>query len=80
MYLQKGISRKNFLFYVGILKVNAVSGSGSGSISHEHGSADPDPDPDLHQNVMNPQHCKKTVPIIEGKDYRARLYFIFKGA
>ncbi len=29
--------------------------SGSGSISQRHGSADPDP----HQNVIDPQHCKK---------------------
>ncbi len=29
--------------------------AGSGSISQRNGSADPDP----HQNVMDPQHCKK---------------------
>jgi hypothetical protein len=28
---------------------------GSGSISQRHGSADPEP----HQNVMEPQHCRK---------------------
>jgi hypothetical protein len=31
------------------------SGSASGSISQMHGSVDPDP----HQNVMDPQHCRK---------------------
>jgi hypothetical protein len=31
------------------------SGSAFGSISQRHGSSDPDP----HQNVMDPQHCKK---------------------
>jgi len=29
----------------------------AGSISQRHGSADPDPD--SHQNVMDPEHCKK---------------------
>jgi hypothetical protein len=31
--------------------------AGSGSISQRHESAVPDPDP--HQNVIDPQHCKK---------------------
>jgi hypothetical protein len=40
-----------------------IAGSESvpGSISQRHGSADPDPDPDPPQNVMDPQHCKKTI-------------------
>jgi hypothetical protein len=29
-----------------------------------HGSADPDPDPDPHQNVMDPQHCRKLCMIV----------------
>jgi hypothetical protein len=33
------------------------SGSRSGSISQGHGSADPDP----HQNVMDTQHCFKSL-------------------
>jgi hypothetical protein len=37
-------------------------GSGSGSISQRHGSADPDPDP--HQNVMDPQHWEKLLPML----------------
>jgi hypothetical protein len=32
---------------------------GSGSISQRHGSADPD----THQNVMDPQHCLKSLQI-----------------
>jgi hypothetical protein len=32
-------------------------GSISGSISQRHGSADPDP----HQNVMDPQHCFRSL-------------------
>jgi hypothetical protein len=32
--------------------------AGSGSISQRHGFADPDPGP--HQNVMDPEHWKKT--------------------
>ena len=31
--------------------------AGPGSISQRHGSADPDPDP--HQNVMDPERCRK---------------------
>ena len=33
--------------------------AGYGSISQRHGSADPDPDPDPHQNVIDPQLCRK---------------------
>jgi hypothetical protein len=33
--------------------------AGSGSISQRHGSANPDPDP--HLNVMDPEHCRKTI-------------------
>ncbi len=63
MYLQKVISKKNFLknqLFVGILKramtkiAGSGSASGSGSISQRHGSTDPDPDPP--QNVKDPQH------------------------
>ncbi len=38
----------------------AGSGSASGSIRQRHGSADPDSDPDPQQNVIDPQHWKKT--------------------
>jgi hypothetical protein len=31
---------------------------GPGSISQRHESADPDP----HQNVMDPEHCRKYLP------------------
>jgi hypothetical protein len=36
--------------------------AGSGSISQRHGSADPDP----HQNVMDPEYCKKHSPKLIG--------------
>jgi hypothetical protein len=36
--------------------------AGSGSIIQKHGSADPDPDPS--QNVMDPHHCLKEIPVL----------------
>jgi hypothetical protein len=36
-----------------------IVGFGSGSISQRHGSADPNPAP--HQNVMDPEHCRKPI-------------------
>jgi hypothetical protein len=39
---------------------------GSGSMSQRHGSVDPNPNPDPHQNVMDPQHCKKPFKKPEG--------------
>jgi hypothetical protein len=59
MYLQKVISRKNYVkklvFCWHLQRPDPGSGSGSESISQRHGSGDPDQDP--HQNVMDPQHC-----------------------
>ncbi len=44
--------QENFFF---IRLEGSGSAFGSGSIIQRHGSADPDP----HQNVMDPEHCKK---------------------
>ncbi len=64
VYLQKVVSKKNFLKISSFLlaswvrTMTKIAGFGSGrrSISQRHGSADQDPDPDPPQNVMDPQH------------------------
>jgi hypothetical protein len=46
--------------------------AGSGSTSQRHGPADPDPDPDPPQNVMDPQHWKKSS--LQGDQKPVRIY------
>jgi hypothetical protein len=64
MYLQKVTSRKNCvkkLFFPGILKVNDENSR----IRIQDPDPNPDlseavdPDPDPHQNVMDPERCRK---------------------
>jgi hypothetical protein len=51
----------NFFASLKILKkgVGSGVGAGSGCISQRYGSADPFP----HQNVTDPQHCRKYMPL-----------------
>jgi hypothetical protein len=58
MCLWAGYKKKNENIFFASLKSMK---KGVGSISQRYGSGDPDP----HQNVTDPQHCKKVFQLIE---------------
>jgi hypothetical protein len=73
----KNVEKPNFLL-TSSRSLIAGSGSafGSGSISQRYGSVDPD----LHQNIMDPQHCRRiynTCCVVTCRPARARASTCF---